>query len=110
MRGIDPTTEIASSIIEGIDQHTPLPINFYVIGTLGSSETITLQYWDGYAWRNANISGNNGVILDANNAVKSLYNNLSTFSKANSKYKSNLKLVKTTTAIAVGVGISVRGL
>jgi fructose-specific component phosphotransferase system IIB-like protein len=109
---IAPTTDAKSVVIEGITQHTILPITFYAIGLIGSAtpaETITLQYWDGVAWRNANMAGKNGVILDVDNAIRALYANLSTFSKANDYYKSNMRLVKTATATEVGAGMSLRG-
>jgi hypothetical protein len=109
---IAPTTDAKSVVIENVNQHTLLPITFYAIGLIGSAtpaETVTLQYWDGFAWRNANMVGNAGVVLDVDNALRALYANLSSFSKANDYYKSNMRLVKTATATEVGVGMSLRG-
>jgi hypothetical protein len=106
---IAPTTEINSVVIENVNQHTLLPITFYAIGLLQGIETVTLQYWDGFAWRNANMCGNAGVVLDVDNALRAIYANLSSFSKANDYYKSNMRLVKTATATEVGAGMSLRG-
>ena len=109
MQIMKPTTSTSTVTIEGINQHTILPLTFFTIGVLANDETVTLQYWDGYAWRNANIEGNLGVILNKDTALRSLYGNLSTFSKNDNYYKSNMRIVKTSTATPVGVGLSVRG-
>jgi hypothetical protein len=98
-----------SGIVQGFNEHSILPITFFVIGILGEGEYILLEYFDGYDWQVANMFGNEGKILDVNNAVKSIYASLSTFSKSSDYYKSNLRVTKSVTSTPVGVGVSFKG-
>lgn len=106
---IKKTTESVPGVVNGFNEHSILPITFFVIGQLGVGEYILLEYYDGYEWQPANMYGNEGKILDENNAVKSLYGNISSFPKSSDYYKANLRVTKSITATPVGVGVSFKG-
>lgn len=63
-------------------------------GALGSGEYVTLQYHDGTDWRDANIGGNDGKILDADNAVRTIYGRMT-----------SIRVNKSATASALGVEV-----
>jgi len=59
------------------DSRLGYPQTFRVTGgALGAGEYVKLQYYDGAAWRDANVNGDDGKILDEDNAMKSVYGHL----------------------------------
>jgi len=81
--------------ISGTDVRYDLTTTFRVIGgVLADAETIKLQYFDGDAWRDANVNGNAGVILDKDNSVKTIYGKML-----------DIRLTKSITAADIGVEI-----
>lgn len=63
-------------------------------GTLGTDEYVKLQYSDGTNWIDAETDGNDGKILDADNAVKTVYGRLD-----------DVRVQKSATASARGVEV-----
>jgi hypothetical protein len=63
-------------------------------GALGAGEYVKLQYHDGTDWRDANIGGNDGKILDENNAVVTVYGRMT-----------SIRLSKSLTSSALGVEV-----
>lgn len=61
-------------------------------GTLGAGEYVKLRYHDGTDWRDANMDGNDGKVLDENNAVYTVYGRME-----------SVRLEKSITASALGV-------
>jgi hypothetical protein len=73
----------------------PLGMTFRVIGgALGAGEYVKLQYHDGTDWRDANIGGNDGKILDADNAVRTIYGRMT-----------SIRVNKSVTSSALGVEV-----
>lgn len=63
-------------------------------GALGTGEYVKLQYNDGTDWRDANIEGNEGKILDVDNAVATIYGRMT-----------DIRLSKSATSSALGVEV-----
>jgi hypothetical protein len=63
-------------------------------GALGSGEYVKLQYSDGTNWIDANIEGNDGKILDEDNAVRTIYGRMTA-----------IRVSKSITASAKGVEV-----
>lgn len=61
-------------------------------GALGAGEYVKLQYNDGTDWRDANIEGNAGKILDEDNAVATIYGRMT-----------GIRVSKSATSAALGV-------
>lgn len=81
--------------IIGILPRYPKDSTFRVIGgVLGAGEYVKLQYHDGSAWRDANIEGNDGKILDENNAVRTIYGRML-----------RIRVSKSVTAADIGVEV-----
>jgi hypothetical protein len=99
---IQPTTAAASSDpIDITDKSTKrIPNNtmsstFRVKGgTLGAGEHVKLQYMDGETARDANANGNQGIILDIDNSVCTVYGSMT-----------DIIVTKTQTAVAIGVEV-----
>ena len=73
----------------------PVGTTFRVTGgALGTDEYVKLQYNDGTDWRDANIGGDDGKILDENNAVKTVYGRMT-----------DVRVNKSVTANALGVEV-----
>jgi len=78
------------SILEARETESALPCTLAVVGALATTETITIQYWDGANWRALNIGG--AILFDATNYnVRSFYAPLT------------IRAVKSITAGAVGL-------
>jgi len=63
-------------------------------GALGTDEYVKLRYHDGDAWRDANVAGDDGKILDENNAVKTVYGRMT-----------DVRVEKSVTSNALGVEV-----
>jgi hypothetical protein len=63
-------------------------------GALAAGEYVTLEYADGANWRTANIEGNEGKILDEDNACATIYGRMT-----------NIRLNKSVTASELGVEV-----
>ncbi len=63
-------------------------------GTLGADEYVTLEYKDGTNYRAANVDGNDGKILDEDNAVRTVYGRMT-----------DIRLNKSATSSALGVEV-----
>lgn len=73
----------------------PLATTFCVKGLLAAGEYVRIDYFDGEDWRPMNIDGNEGIILDENNAVYTVYGAIT-----------NCRLYKpATVGNAIGVGV-----
>jgi len=83
------TFDLTGSNKSGVAEQT-----FRVIGSLGTDEYVTLYYHDGDDWRAAKMDGNDGKILDADNAVATVYGRMT-----------DVRVSKSVTATAVGVEV-----
>jgi hypothetical protein len=73
----------------------PLGVTFRVIGgALGTDEYVKLQYHDGTGWRDATIEGNEGKILDEDNACATIYGRMT-----------DIRVNKSLTSSAIGVEV-----
>jgi len=83
----------ASRAIE--ERYFPLHATFRVTGgALGTDEYVKLQYSDGTNWIDAEVAGDNGKILDENNAVRTIYGRMT-----------NVRVSKSATSAARGVEV-----
>jgi hypothetical protein len=84
-----------SSIRFGISKLFDQKATFRVTGgLLGVGEYVTLEYYDGTNWIVAEMSGNDGKILDENNSVRTVYGRMT-----------NVRVSKSVTAAARGVEV-----
>jgi hypothetical protein len=91
---VSETFSIATDY-ENVPANRRLPATFRVIGgRLGADEYVKLQYYDGIDWRDAEMGGNEGKILDENNAVRTVYGRMV-----------NCRLSKSVTSSALGVEV-----
>lgn len=75
------------------DGNFPLNTTFRVTGgALGAGEYVVLKYNDGTDWRTANQEGDDGKILDENNAIHTVYGRMT-----------YCRLEKSATSAALGV-------
>ncbi len=88
---ISAQTEAATGQIN-LKNHN-MPVTFYVIGTLGAGESISFEYYDGRTWQTANVDGSD-IKLTTTGQVLTWWAPM------------NLRLSKTVTAAAAGVGVS----
>lgn len=81
--------------ISGTDPRYAFNSTFRITGgTLGVGEYVKLQYHDGTAYRDAIMNGNEGKILDEDNAVVTIYGIMT-----------DMRLSKSITASALGVEV-----
>jgi hypothetical protein len=63
-------------------------------GVLGSGEYVKLQYTDGTNWIDAEVEGDEGKVLDADNSIRTIYGRMT-----------NVRLSKSETVAARGVEV-----
>jgi hypothetical protein len=91
---VSSTFSIATDY-QNVPANNRLQATFRVTGgALGTGEYVKLQYHDGTEWRDANIEGNEGKILDVDNAVATIYGRMT-----------NIRVEKSVTANALGVEV-----
>jgi hypothetical protein len=91
---VSSTFSIATDY-QNVPANNRLQATFRVIGgALGTDEYVKLQYHDGTGWRDATIEGNEGKILDEDNAVATIYGRMT-----------DIRVSKSLTASAIGVEV-----
>jgi hypothetical protein len=91
---VSSTFSIATDF-QNVPANNRLSATFRVTGgALGASEYVKLQYHDGTDWRDANVDGNDGKILDEDNAVHTIYGRMT-----------SIRLSKSATSAALGVEV-----
>jgi hypothetical protein len=91
---VSSTFSIATDF-QNVPANNRLQATFRVIGgALGTDEYVKLQYNDGTSWLDVNIEGNDGKILDENNAVVTVYGRMT-----------SIRLSKSLTSSAIGVEV-----
>jgi hypothetical protein len=63
-------------------------------GALGAGEYVKLQYTDGTNWIDAEVEGDEGKVLDADNSIRTIYGRMT-----------NVRLSKSETVAARGVEV-----